>query len=84
MADISGDTLTGPGYPSPMAAMQGPREKLLYLPAIYTGSDIKKPDYLATVDVDPQSPNFCKVVHRLPMPHAGTYIVCFIGDIYVL
>ncbi|KAI6661109.1 Selenium-binding protein 1-like [Oopsacas minuta] len=63
--------LTGPGYPSPLAAMKGPREKLLYVPAIYTGTTVKKPDYLATVDVNPESPNFCKIIHRLPMPYTG-------------
>ncbi|NXM91846.1 SBP1 oxidase, partial [Oenanthe oenanthe] len=49
----------------------GPREQLLYLPCIYrnTGSGI--PDFLATVDVDPKSPQYCQVVHRLPMPHVG-------------
>ena len=77
MAVSNEDTLTGPGYPSPIAAMKGPREKVLYLPAIYTGSDVKKPDYLATVDVDPESPNFCKVVHRLSMPYTGKlYAIC--------
>jgi selenium-binding protein 1 len=38
---------------------------------IYTGTGIEKPDYLATVDVDPNSPNYSKVIHRLPMPNLG-------------
>ncbi|XP_062394305.1 methanethiol oxidase [Sardina pilchardus] len=59
----------GPGYKSPLDAMMGPREKIVYLPCIYRNTDILKPDYLATVDVDPKSPHFCKVVHRLPMPN---------------
>lgn len=58
----------GPGYPTPLAAMRdGPREKLVWLPCIRVGSG--KPDYLATVDVDPQSPNYCKVIHRLELPY---------------
>ena len=59
----------GPGYASPLAAMKGPRENLIYVPAIYTNTPTKRPDYLATVCVDPTSPNYCKVIHRLPMPY---------------
>lgn len=51
----------GPGYASPLEAMKGPREKLLYIPCIYRLTDAKKPDYLATIDCDPESPNFGKV-----------------------
>ena len=49
----------GPGYETPLAAMKGPREKLLYIPCIRTGSG--KPDYLATIDCDPDSPHYGKV-----------------------
>uniref|UniRef100_A0AAY4E6B8 Methanethiol oxidase n=1 Tax=Denticeps clupeoides TaxID=299321 RepID=A0AAY4E6B8_9TELE len=59
----------GPGYRDPLEAMKGPREEIVYLPCIYRNTDILKPDYLATVDVDPKSPNYCKVIHRLPMPN---------------
>ena len=45
----------GPGYASPQDAIKAPRELLLYTIAIYTGTGIQKPDYLATVDVDPNS-----------------------------
>ncbi|KAL7636764.1 UNVERIFIED_CONTAM: hypothetical protein RMT77_012518 [Armadillidium vulgare] len=59
---------TGPGYPSPLAAMrEGPREKILWMPCIRP-----KPgehDYLATVDCDPSSPTYSKVIHRLEMPY---------------
>ena len=41
--------------------MRGPREKLVYVPCIYNNTGIKKPDYLATVDVDPLSPDYGKV-----------------------
>lgn len=55
--------VTGPGYASPLAAMrEGPREKLVWLPCIRTNTG--KPDYLATVDVDPTSPDFCKVGYK--------------------
>lgn len=63
----------GPGYKTPLdAAKNGPREKILYVPCIQPqGVKATKPDYLATVDVDPESPTFCQVIHRLLMPYAG-------------
>ena len=47
----------GPGYASPADAIKAPAEKLLYTIAIYTGTGIQKPDYLATVDINPDSPS---------------------------
>ncbi|MBI2826442.1 MAG: selenium-binding family protein [Planctomycetia bacterium] len=61
----------GPGYASPQEAIRAPREKLLYTIGLYVGTDTKKPDYLATIDVDPASPTYGKVIHRLPMTHVG-------------
>ncbi len=61
----------GPGYPSPAHAMKAPREQLLYTIALYVGTGIDKPDYLATVDVDPASSTYAQVIHRLPMPKVG-------------
>lgn len=61
----------GPGYASPRAAQQGPREKLLYTVALYTGTPVEAPDYLATIDVDPESATYGRVIHRLEMPYRG-------------
>ena len=61
----------GPGYASPSEAIKAPREKLLYTVAIYTGTGIQKPDYLATIDLDPNSPTYSKVINRLEMPGIG-------------
>ena len=61
----------GPGYASPSEAIRAPSEKLLYTIAIYTGTGIQKPDYLATVDVDPKSESYSNVIHRLEMPGIG-------------
>lgn len=58
-------------YATPAAAMASPRETLLYLPAIYTDSPVAQPDYLATVDVDPNSKSYGQIIHRLPMPEPG-------------
>mmetsp|Transcript_19144 Transcript_19144/g.41321 ORF Transcript_19144/g.41321 Transcript_19144/m.41321 type:complete len:475 (+) Transcript_19144:158-1582(+) len=60
----------GPGYATPLDAFKnGAREKLLYIPAIVP--DHSRPDYLVTVDVDPSSPSFSQVIHRLPFPYKG-------------
>ncbi|XP_040267827.1 methanethiol oxidase-like [Bufo bufo] len=59
----------GPGYKTPLDAMKGPREELVYVPCIYRNTGIKKPDYLSTVDVNPESAQYSQVIHRLPMPH---------------
>jgi len=67
----NGKACCGPGYASPAEAMQAPREKLLYTVALYTGTGIEKPDYLATIDVDPGSKTFGEVIHRLEMPNIG-------------
>ena len=61
----------GPGYESPEKAIMAPKEKLLYTIAIYTGTGIQQPDYLATVDVDPTSATYSRVIHRLDMPGIG-------------
>ena len=43
----------GPGYASPAEAIKHP-VRLCSIPLqFYTGTGIQKPDYLATVDVDP-------------------------------
>lgn len=53
----------GPGYATPLEAFQkGPREKLLYVPCVVP--DHSRPDYLATVDADPQSATYSQVIHR--------------------
>jgi len=61
----------GPTYASVQDAMRAPRETLAFVPAIYVGTGRDQPDYLATIDVDPQSPLYGQVVHRLSMPQVG-------------
>ncbi len=61
----------GPGYASPQEAMQAGREKILYVNALYTGTGVSAPDYLATVDADPSSPTYSQVIYRTPMPTPG-------------
>ncbi|CAB0041679.1 unnamed protein product [Trichogramma brassicae] len=60
----------GPGYASPREAMlHGPREKILYVNCVHTDAD--KPDALVTVDVDPSSPTYCQIIHKLSMREVG-------------
>ncbi|KAI1291039.1 Methanethiol oxidase [Halotydeus destructor] len=55
----------GPGYDSPAEAIKGPREKLIYVTCIQVDGEVSgKPDYLAVVDVDPESADYCKVIGR--------------------
>ena len=60
-----------PGYASPQDAMRAPREKILYTVALYIGTGIQKPDYLATIDADPESKTYSQVINRLEMPNVG-------------
>ena len=64
-------TCCGPGYASPEEAIRAEREKLIYTVALYVGTGIEKPDYMATVDVDPDSPTYCSVIARTEMPQIG-------------
>lgn len=69
MGDTDGDNRVvsgcGPGYESPMWAFKhGPREKILYVITVQPDLDDEKGDYLSVVDVDPQSPTYCQIIHR--------------------
>lgn len=61
----------GPGYRSPSEAIKGPRETLLYSVLVYAGTEKSKPDCLATIDCDPNSPTYSQIVHKLEMPNTG-------------
>lgn len=61
----------GPGYASPEEAMKAEPEKVLYSIALYGGTGIEEPDYLATIDVDPASPTYSQVIYRTSMPNVG-------------
>ncbi len=61
----------GPGYASPAAARQQPPEQFVYVAALYEGTGIDKPDFIAVVDVDPASSSYGQIVHRTDMPNVG-------------
>lgn len=58
-------------YATVQDAMKAPAETVAYVPAIYAGTGIQKPDYLATIDVDPKSNQYGSVISRLEMPNIG-------------
>ncbi len=60
-----------PTYATVGDAMRSPRETFAFVPAILTGTGAKQPDYMATIDVDPESASYSQVIARLPMPTAG-------------
>ncbi len=58
-------------FATPDAARQSPPEQLGYVIGVYAGTDVKKPDYLATIDLNPNSKTYSQVIHRLAMPNVG-------------
>src|SRR5437016_3539886 len=58
-------------FATPEDARKSPPETLGYVIGVHTGTGVAKPDYLATIDLDPASKTYSQVVHRLPMPNAG-------------
>src|SRR5262245_30626882 len=58
-------------FASPDEARKSPPEKLAYVVGLYAGTGLQKPDYLATIDLDPNSKTYSQVIHRLKMPNIG-------------
>ncbi|KFO96658.1 Selenium-binding protein 1, partial [Calypte anna] len=46
-----------------------PREEVAYVTCTYRETGIDQPDFLATVDLNPCSPTYGQVIHRLPVPN---------------
>ena len=61
----------GPGYASPQEARATPPEQVVYVACLYEGTGIEEPDFIAVVDVDPESSSYGEIVHRTPMPNVG-------------
>ena len=67
----TGHEHSGPGYASPEVAREQPPEKFVYVAALYEGTGIDKPDFIAVVDVDPSSSSYGQIVGRTEMPNVG-------------
>ncbi|XVH31855.1 selenium-binding protein SBP56-related protein [Haloferacaceae archaeon DSL9] len=62
----------GPGYATPQAAIEESEpETTAYVIGLYTGTDVDANDFLAVVDVDPDSPTYSEIVDRIDMPTKG-------------
>src|SRR5262245_14829996 len=58
-------------YASPSEALAAPVERFAYVSAMHTGTGVEKPDFIAVVDTDPDSPTYGSIVHETPMPAIG-------------
>lgn len=56
---------------SPQEALDAPREEFLYLTCLHEGTGVDAPDFMAVVDVNPESETYAKIVHETPMPYVG-------------
>ncbi len=59
------------GYTSPEEARAAPREDVVYVAALHVGTGVEEPDFLAVVDVNPESDTYGQIVHRARMPYVG-------------
>jgi selenium-binding protein 1 len=59
------------GYASPAEAMQAPREEFVYVACLHVGTGIDEPDFLAVIDVHPDSDTYQQIIHKLAMPNVG-------------
>jgi methanethiol oxidase len=71
MTQGSGNGSHGPGWASPKEAMKAPREEFLYVSCLHEGTGVAEPDFLAVVDVHPDSDRYGQVTHRTSMPQVG-------------
>jgi selenium-binding protein 1 len=62
---------SGPGYASPADAQAQPPEDVIYVASLYEGTGIDEPDFIATVDVNPESDTYSQIIHTTPMPNVG-------------
>ncbi|MCR9292978.1 MAG: selenium-binding family protein [bacterium] len=70
-ADEHDHAVCHPTYATVQDAMRAPPETRAFVPAIYVGTGVHQPDYLATVDVNPNSETYGQVVGRFAMPEPG-------------
>ncbi|MFB6185425.1 MAG: selenium-binding protein SBP56-related protein, partial [Halobacteriaceae archaeon] len=62
----------GPGYITPQAAIEeSTPEEIAYVMGLYEGTDVDAPDFMAVVDVDPESDTYAEIIDRVEMPNRG-------------
>ncbi|QLG61894.1 selenium-binding protein SBP56-related protein [Halorarum salinum] len=63
---------TGPGYMTPQAAIERSEpETLAYVVGTHVGTDVDEPDFVAVVDLDPESSNYGEITDRIDLPNRG-------------
>ncbi|XP_031412775.1 LOW QUALITY PROTEIN: methanethiol oxidase-like, partial [Meleagris gallopavo] len=58
------------------ACSEAPKEELAYVTCTYRETCVNQPDFLATIDLNPRSPHYCQVIHRLPVPNLKDELHC--------
>jgi len=62
----------GPGYMTPQAAIEeSTPERRAYVVANHVGMDVDAPDFVAVVDVDPESGTYGEITDRIDLPNMG-------------
>jgi selenium-binding protein 1 len=62
----------GPGYMTPQAAIEeSTPERRAYVVANHVGMDVDAPDFVAVVDVDPDSGAYGEITDRIDLPNMG-------------
>ncbi|ARM74667.1 selenium-binding family protein [Acidianus manzaensis] len=56
-------------YPSPKMAMESPPEDLAYVAGLHTKTGVEKPDFIAVVDVNPDSETYSKIIYKVELPN---------------
>ncbi|MDY6765105.1 MAG: selenium-binding family protein [Halobacteria archaeon] len=70
--DHEHEDVEGPGYATPQAAIEeSEREKIAYVMGLYVGTDVDAPDFMAVVDVDPESDTYAEIINKVEMPNKG-------------
>ena len=59
-------------FATPDEAIKAPQEQYLYVACLHEGTGVDKPDYLAVVDADPDSPEYAQVVPGCRCPKSAT------------
>lgn len=62
---------SGIGFASPAEAQAAPPEEFVYVAALHTGTGVDEPDFLAVVDVNPESDTYGTITHRTFAPGVG-------------
>ena len=55
-------------FATPDEAIKAPQEQYLYVACLHEGTGVDKPDFLAVVGTEPDTPEYGKIISELPPP----------------